>query len=129
MVGVVALSFEVTFSFRTDRENIILPKHSTLSHTRLRARRPGLVLMDDRSAGLAIFVCATALFTYYTVWVLVTPFIEPGHVVLSWFPDRVYAILIPAYAGACLVALVLALLGGVMLRAKPRKVTAENKSK
>ena len=42
--------------------------------------------MDDRSAGLAIFVCATALFAYYTVWVLVTPFVEPGHVVLSWFP-------------------------------------------
>ena len=38
--------------------------------------------MDDRSAGLAIFVCATALFAYYTVWVLVTPFVEPGHVVL-----------------------------------------------
>lgn len=80
---------------------------------------PTLVPMDDRSAGLAIFVVATALFAYYTVWVLVTPFIEPGHVVLTWFPDRVYAILIPAYAGACLVALVLALLGGVMLRAKP----------
>ena len=85
--------------------------------------------MDDRSAGLAIFVCATGLFAYYTVWVLVTPFVEPGHVVLSWFPDRVYAILIPAYAGACLVALVLALLGGVMLRARPARASNEKKTR
>ena len=85
--------------------------------------------MDDRSTGLAIFVCATALFAYYTVWVLVTPFIEPGHVVLSWFPDRVYAILIPAYAGACLVALVLALLGGVMLRARPGRASSDKKTR
>ena len=50
-------------------------------------------------------------------------------VVLSWFPDRVYAILIPAYAGACLVALVLALLGGVMLRARPGRASNEKKTR
>jgi dolichyl-phosphate mannosyltransferase polypeptide 2 regulatory subunit len=37
--------------------------------------------MDDRSAGLAICLVSTALFAYYTVWVLVTPFVEPGHAV------------------------------------------------
>ena len=35
----------------------------------------------------------------------------PSRAVLRWFPDRVYAVLIPAYAGACLVALVAAFLG------------------
>ena len=37
--------------------------------------------MHDKSLGLAICVVATALFVYYTVWVLVTPFVEPGHAV------------------------------------------------
>mmetsp|Transcript_3655 Transcript_3655/g.8910 ORF Transcript_3655/g.8910 Transcript_3655/m.8910 type:complete len:87 (+) Transcript_3655:2-262(+) len=72
--------------------------------------------MDDSSAGLAICVVSTALFAYYTVWVLVTPFVEPGHAVLRWFPDRLYAVLVPAYAGTCLVAGVAAFLGYVMLK-------------
>lgn len=85
--------------------------------------------MRDRTFGALALAVLTALFAYYTVWVLVTPFVEPGHVVLSWFPDRVYAILIPAYAGACLVALVLALLGGVMLRARPGRASNEKKTR
>jgi hypothetical protein len=36
--------------------------------------------------------------------------------VLRWFPDRLYAVLVPAYAGACLVAGVAAFLGYVMLK-------------
>jgi len=35
--------------------------------------------MDDRTAGLTLFVASTGLFAYYTVWVLVTPFVELGH--------------------------------------------------
>jgi hypothetical protein len=41
--------------------------------------------------------------------------------VLGWFPDRAYAILLPAYAGACLVALVLAFVGRVMLIHKTKR--------
>jgi len=37
--------------------------------------------MDERAAGLLLVAAATALFAYYTAWVLVTPFVEPGHVV------------------------------------------------
>ena len=37
--------------------------------------------MDDRAVGLGICVASTALFAYYTIWVLVTPFVEPGHAV------------------------------------------------
>jgi len=37
--------------------------------------------MSDKSAGLAICLVSSALFAYYTVWVLVTPFVQPGHVV------------------------------------------------
>ena len=37
--------------------------------------------MDDRAVGLGICVASTALFAYYTIWVLVTPFVERGHAV------------------------------------------------
>jgi hypothetical protein len=35
---------------------------------------------------------------------------------LRWFPDRLYAVLVPAYLGACLVSGVAAFLGYVMLK-------------
>mmetsp|Transcript_19969 Transcript_19969/g.50037 ORF Transcript_19969/g.50037 Transcript_19969/m.50037 type:complete len:86 (+) Transcript_19969:147-404(+) len=84
--------------------------------------------MNDASAGLAICLASTVLFAYYTVWVLVTPFVEPGHVVLRWFPDRVYAVLVPAYLGACLVSAVSMFLGYVMLTHDSKKGKSKPKS-
>ena len=43
--------------------------------------------MDDRAVGLGICVASTALFAYYTIWVLVTPFVEPGHAVRRARPN------------------------------------------
>lgn len=77
--------------------------------------------MDDRTLGIFICVAAPVLLVYYTVWLLVTPFVEEGHAVLNFFPDRLYAILIPAYAGVCLVSVVALFLGSVLLKHKPKK--------
>ena len=124
--------------------------------------------MDDRTAGVTLCVASTALFAYYTVWVLVSPFVELGHPVraltspqhasrralrplanphpplrtdpaspslalsaqvLRWFPDRAYAVLVPAYAGACLVAGVLAYFGLVMLRHRVARETESSRAK
>ena len=76
--------------------------------------------MNDRTAGLTITLLSVVLFLYYTAWTLVTPFIEPAHPVLRWFPPRIYAVLVPAYLGLCLVCVVAAFLGIVMLRHKPK---------
>ena len=70
--------------------------------------------MNDRSIGLVLCAAATVAFAYYTVWALVTPFIDAGHPVLEWFPDRRYAVLLPAALGALLVACVCVFLGTVM---------------
>ena len=77
--------------------------------------------MDDRSAGLAIFVCATALFAYYTVWALVTPLIDVGHPVLKLFPSPELAVAIPAYLGACVVCASACVVGVAMITHKPKR--------
>ena len=58
--------------------------------------------MNDRVLGLVLCTAATVAFAYYTVWALVTPFIDDDHPVLDWFPDRRYAVLLPAALGALL---------------------------
>jgi dolichyl-phosphate mannosyltransferase polypeptide 2 regulatory subunit len=70
--------------------------------------------MNDRVIGLVLCTAATVAFAYYTVWALVTPFIDDDHPVLDWFPDRRYAVLLPAALGALLVACVCVFLGSVM---------------
>ena len=77
--------------------------------------------MDDRSAGLAIFVCATALFAYYTVWALVTPLIDVGHPVLKLFPSPELAVAIPAYLCACVVCASACVVGVAMITHKPKR--------
>ena len=132
-----------------------------------RAIRTWFRPMDDRTAGLTLFVASTGLFAYYTVWVLVTPSSSSDTLcvprrahthasrrslrplarprtpfrtesaspslnlsvqVLRWFPDRAYAVLVPAYAGACLVAGVLAYFGVVMLRHRVARETESTDS-
>jgi dolichyl-phosphate mannosyltransferase polypeptide 2 regulatory subunit len=70
--------------------------------------------MNDRVLGLVLCTAATVAFAYSTVWALVTPFIDDDHPVLDWFPDRRYAVLLPAALGALLVACVCVFLGSVM---------------
>lgn len=35
------------------------------------------------------------IFTYYTIWVIILPFVEEDHVVHKFFLDRFYAIAVP----------------------------------
>ena len=67
-----------------------------------------------RAERCCVCTAATVAFAYYTVWALVTPFIDDDHPVLDWFPDRRYAVLLPAALGALLVACVCVFLGSVM---------------
>ena len=53
----------------------------------------------DRLLGAALIVVATVLFAYYTVWTLVLPFVEADQPLHRFFPDRYYAVAVPAYAG------------------------------
>ncbi|GAA5877880.1 hypothetical protein JCM1840_002934 [Sporobolomyces johnsonii] len=50
--------------------------------------------ISDRTVGRISLFVLTALFGYYTVWTLLTPFLPPSPL-LSLFPDREWAVRIP----------------------------------
>jgi dolichyl-phosphate mannosyltransferase polypeptide 2 regulatory subunit len=53
----------------------------------------------DASIGAVIIVLACSWHAYYSVWVLMTPWLETSPDLAAWleyFPDRYYALAIPA---------------------------------
>eukprot|EP00976_Prorocentrum_cordatum_P076589 1182369-Prorocentrum_minimum.AAC.2 len=58
----------------------------------------------------------------HALQVLVTPFAEEDAFIQTLFPPRLYAILVPAYAGVLLCALVAGFIGMVMLRSSNKSV-------
>jgi dolichyl-phosphate mannosyltransferase polypeptide 2 regulatory subunit len=75
----------------------------------------------DRLVGGSMLLFSTALFIYYTFWVLLTPFIDADHFVQRYFPARHYAILIPAIAGVVAVSGVASFVALVMIRSGKSK--------
>lgn len=49
----------------------------------------------DRLAGLTLVGISGVLFFYYTVWVIILPFVDEDHIVHKFFLDRFYAIAVP----------------------------------
>ncbi|KAJ7517854.1 hypothetical protein O6H91_21G042700 [Diphasiastrum complanatum] len=54
--------------------------------------------LADRTVGFVLLLFSVSLFSYYTFWVIITPFVDSDHFVHGFFPAREYAILIPAFA-------------------------------
>lgn len=52
--------------------------------------------MDDPTVGIIGLSLCVAVFTYYTLWVIVSPFYEP---ISLLFPPVRYALIIPAFIG------------------------------
>eukprot|EP00741_Cyanophora_paradoxa_P009623 tig00001542_g9321.t1 len=52
---------------------------------------------SDAAVGVLLLVVAIVVWVYYTLWVLVTPFVAESHAyLLDYFPDRYYAVAVPA---------------------------------
>ncbi|CAB3997467.1 dolichol phosphate-mannose biosynthesis regulatory [Paramuricea clavata] len=60
----------------------------------------------DQVVGTAMMSLGSLIFIYYSLWVIVLPFVEADHVIQIYFPDRMYAILIPVVAGVLAVLVV-----------------------
>ncbi|GBB94601.1 hypothetical protein RclHR1_02390007 [Rhizophagus clarus] len=50
---------------------------------------------SDKAVGATLLLTSVALFLYYTIWALIMPFVDDGHPLHEYFPDRSYAIRIP----------------------------------
>ncbi|KAL0324736.1 UNVERIFIED_CONTAM: Dolichol-phosphate mannose synthase subunit [Sesamum calycinum] len=51
--------------------------------------------LADRAVGLLLSVISLSIFTYYTFWVIILPFVDSDHFVHKYFLPQEYAILIP----------------------------------
>ncbi|KAK3434780.1 hypothetical protein EUGRSUZ_D02219 [Eucalyptus grandis] len=111
------------FPFNLDRQN---PPASAAVQPFLwgaRSSRLGACEMElaDRAVGFLLTLVSLSIFTYYTFWVIILPFVDSDHFVHQYFLPQEYAILIPVFAGVVLLCFLCVFIGLVMLKPKKKK--------
>lgn len=71
---------------------------------------------------------ATVVFIYYSVWVLVLPFVETDSLLQNLFPPRDYAIKLPLILLVSAVFAVTAFIGNVIKNAQKEKLKKSKKA-
>lgn len=75
--------------------------------------------MGDRAFGSCLLIATGVVFIYYTLWVIVLPFVDEDQVFIrQWFLDSSYALAIPLLAGV----LGLILIGGFVAAVVVQKI-------
>ncbi|GLT91258.1 hypothetical protein SLE2022_091540 [Rubroshorea leprosula] len=77
--------------------------------------------LADRAVGFLLSFISLTIFTYYTLWVIILPFVENEHFIHKYFLPQEYAILIPVFAGVVLLCFLSMFIGFVMLKSKKKK--------
>ena len=77
--------------------------------------------ITDKVFGLSLLAAAAVIFIYYTLWVVVTPFVDADHPLQQYFPERQWAIILPTGAFICVVAAAGTFIGLVMIKSKKRR--------
>ncbi|KAJ1760208.1 Dolichol phosphate-mannose biosynthesis regulatory protein [Coemansia sp. RSA 2523] len=72
--------------------------------------------VNDKLIGAAMLGIGTFVFTYYSIWTLVMPFVDEDHVVRKLFPPQWFAIAIPVFLLAVGVTGIFGFLSFVMLK-------------
>uniref|UniRef100_A0A3Q3MYP7 Dolichol phosphate-mannose biosynthesis regulatory protein n=1 Tax=Labrus bergylta TaxID=56723 RepID=A0A3Q3MYP7_9LABR len=77
----------------------------------------------DQAVGMSLVVFSLVLFTYYSVWVIVLPFVDSGHVLHQYFLPREYSVILPGIAAVILLLCIGAFTAVIMWKSrKPKKV-------
>ncbi|XP_077778898.1 dolichol phosphate-mannose biosynthesis regulatory protein isoform X2 [Podarcis muralis] len=61
-----------------------------------------LATATDQLVGYGLVAFSLILFAYYTVWIIILPFIEVDHLIHKYFLPREYSVIIPVVAGLVL---------------------------
>ncbi|CAK9321481.1 unnamed protein product [Citrullus colocynthis] len=77
--------------------------------------------LADKTVGFLLSLTSLSIFTYYTFWVIILPFVDSDHFIHNYFLPQEYAILIPVFAGVVLLSLLGIFVGMVMLKSKRKK--------
>ena len=72
-------------------------------------------MVEQKSIGLLIIIVASSLYLYYTIWILFTPLIDEDHIFQTYFPDRMYGIVIPTLAAYFLISMFLTITGLILI--------------
>lgn len=72
----------------------------------------------DRAAGYGMMLVSAVIFVYYTIWVVLLPFVEKGHPIQRLFLPRIYAVIIPVIAGVLLLGVIGVFVAVVMIKSK-----------
>lgn len=75
----------------------------------------------DQAVGWGFVSLAGFIFTYYTVWVIVLPFVEPDQPIHNFFLPRFYAIAGPLVAGVVALTMIAAFIIYVSVSKKLKK--------
>ncbi|PRQ18932.1 putative dolichyl-phosphate beta-D-mannosyltransferase [Rosa chinensis] len=75
----------------------------------------------DKAVGFLLSYISLSIFTYYTFWVIILPFVNSDHFIHRYFLPQEYAILIPVFAGMVLLCFLSLFIGYVMLKSKKKK--------
>lgn len=77
----------------------------------------------DQAAGMSLVVFSLLLFTYYSVWVVVLPFVDGDHALHQYFLPREYSVILPGVAAVVLLLCVGFFTAVIMWKnRKPKKV-------
>uniref|UniRef100_A0A8C6TNG5 Dolichol phosphate-mannose biosynthesis regulatory protein n=1 Tax=Neogobius melanostomus TaxID=47308 RepID=A0A8C6TNG5_9GOBI len=76
----------------------------------------------DQAVGMGLVVFSLVLFTYYSIWVIVLPFVASDHVLHNYFLPREYSIILPGVAAIVLLICIGAFTAVVLWKnRKPKK--------
>ncbi|XP_068561805.1 dolichol phosphate-mannose biosynthesis regulatory protein isoform X1 [Cebidichthys violaceus] len=77
----------------------------------------------DQAVGVSLVVFSLLLFTYYSVWVIVLPFVDDDHVLHEYFLPREFSVILPGVAAVMLLLCIGAFTAVIMWKnRKPKKV-------
>ncbi|PWN21026.1 hypothetical protein BCV69DRAFT_282530 [Microstroma glucosiphilum] len=77
--------------------------------------------LSDRIVGGGMLFVAAFVFSYYTLWAFLTPFLATDSSLHSFFPSRVWAVRLPALVLVLGLGLVGAFVGKVMMAEEKKK--------
>ncbi|XP_039620293.1 dolichol phosphate-mannose biosynthesis regulatory protein isoform X1 [Polypterus senegalus] len=75
----------------------------------------------DRAVGMGLVVFSILLFTYYSIWVIVLPFVNSDHAIHHYFLPREYSVILPVVAALVLVLFIGGFITVVLWKNKQKK--------
>ncbi|XP_068649360.1 dolichol-phosphate mannose synthase subunit 2 [Aristolochia californica] len=76
--------------------------------------------LADKTIGLMLTITSLSIFTYYTFWVIILPFVDHDHFIHNYFLPQEFALIVPVSAGVVLLSFLCIFIGYMMLKSKKK---------